>query len=79
MEFASLIKKYLAPNLRYHGNCYKMVSYRTKKHLEDCNIFSVKLSMSTSFNVKMTDICFPRMENIKKENVQQYKFMWPWQ
>ena len=57
-----------------------MVSYRTKKHLEDCNIFSVKLYMSTTFNVKMTDICFARMENIKKgENMQQNKFMLLWQ
>ena len=35
--------------------------------------------MSTTFSVKMTDICFPRMENEKKENVQQYKFMLLWQ
>ena len=34
--------------------------------LEDCNIFSVKVCMSTTFNVKMTDIYFPSME--KKKN-----------
>ena len=34
--------------------------------LEDCNIFSVKVYMSTTFNVKMTSICFPRMEKKKK-------------
>ena len=41
-----------------------------KSILEDCNIFLVKLYMSTTFSVKMTDICFPDMENKKKENVQ---------
>ena len=31
IEFTSLKKKYLASNLRYHGSCYQIVSYRTKK------------------------------------------------
>ena len=68
MEFTSLKKKkYFAPNLLYHGNCYQMVSDRTKQSiLEGWNIFSVKLYISTTFNVKMKDTCFPRMENKKK-------------
>ena len=55
----------------------QMVSYRTKNSiLENCIFFSVKVYMSTTCNVKITDICFPRMENKK---VQYYKFMLVWQ
>ena len=43
--------------------------------LEDCNYFSVNVYMSTTFNVKITDICFPRMENKKSVILQIYVTM----